>query len=704
MSKKRGFSCQEKGEMNEQQLKNTRNIGLAAHIDAGKTTTTERFLYYTGRVHRIGQVDEGTATMDWMVQEQERGITITSAATYCSWNESSINIIDTPGHVDFTVEVERSMRVLDGLIVVLCAVGGVQPQTETVWRQADRYHIPRIAFINKMDRIGADFYSVVKNINKQLGAVPVTVAIPIGAESSFEGSIDLIRMETVTYGDDLGVVLNRRPVEGELLETAREQRAKMIETLAEHDDEFAEKYLAEVELTEEMIISTLRRCTIAGSVVPVLCGSALRNKGIQPLIDAVVAYLPSPLDVPPVIGLNPKTEEEETRKPLDSEPLAAIAFKIANDPFLGYLTYIRVYSGKLIKGANVYNVNKRVRERPTRILRMHANDREDRESLTAGEIGAISGLKVTTTGDSLSAEHKQILLENIKFPEPVISVAIEPRSQTEYQKMVDSLKKLASEDPTFKAYFDEEMGQTIISGMGELHLEIIVDRLLREFNVKGKVGKPMVAYKETITKTVESEGRYIRQSGGKGQYGHVILRTAPLAAGTGFVFKNEVRTGDVPKEYIPSIKEGIEEALSSGALSGYPVIDVEVTLIGGSTHEVDSTDIAYKIAASKACKDGLFKAGPILKEPVMKVEIITPEPYLGDVIQDINARRGRLASMEPAIGNAHIVKALIPLAEMFGYATDLRNKSQGRATYSMEFFVYEEVPGSLSGSLLGRSA
>jgi elongation factor G len=690
--------------MDEQHLKNTRNIGLAAHIDAGKTTTTERFLYYTGRVHRIGEVDSGTATMDWMVQEQERGITITSAATYCSWNDHSINIIDTPGHVDFTVEVERSMRVLDGLIVVFCAVGGVQPQSETVWRQADRYSIPRIAFINKMDRTGANFANVVESIKKQLGATPLPVAIPIGAEGDFAGSIDLIRMESITYGDDLGVSITRGPVPADLLSNAQDFRTKMIEKLADIDDEVAEKYINEEEVSEEMIVKALRRGTLANKIVPVLCGSALRNKGIQPLIDAVLAYLPSPLDVLPVKGINPKTEEEEIRKPQDGEPLAALAFKIANDPFLGYITFIRVYSGKLLKGTNVYNSNKRMRERPTRILRMHANDREDREALTAGEIGAISGLKVTTTGDTLSAEHRQIVLENIKFPEPVISVAIEPRSQAEYQKMADSLKKLTSEDPTFKAFFDEEMGQTIISGMGELHLEIIVDRLFREFNVQGKVGKPMVAYKETITRTIESEDRYVRQSGGKGQYGHVVLKLAPKPAGAGFEFKNTARTTDIPKEYLNSIREGIEEALSSGALNGYPVIDIAVTVTGGSTHEVDSTEIAYKIAASKACREGLGKAGPILKEPIMKVEIITPDQYLGDVIQDVNARRGRLANMEPGLGNAHIVKALIPLAEMFGYATDLRNKSQGRATYTMEFHVYEEVPDNLSETLLGRSA
>ncbi|MFA6451459.1 MAG: elongation factor G, partial [bacterium] len=479
--------------MDEQQLKNTRNIGLAAHIDAGKTTTTERFLYYTGRVHRIGEVDSGTATMDWMVQEQERGITITSAATYCSWKDHSINIIDTPGHVDFTVEVERSMRVLDGLIVVFCAVGGVQPQSETVWRQADRYSIPRIAFINKMDRTGADFFHVVAAIKKQLGAIAVPVSIPIGAEGSFTGSVDLITMESITYGDDLGVGVNVGPVPDDLLQVAQEWRANMIERLADIDDTVAEKFVNEEEITKEMIINALRKGTIANKIVPVLCGSSLKNKGIQPLIEAVISYLPSPLDVPPVMGINPKTEEEEIRKPIDSEPLAALAFKIANDPFLGYLTFIRVYSGKLAKGTNVYNVNKKMRERPTRILRMHANDREDRDALTAGEIGAISGLKVTTTGDTLCAEHRQVVLENIKFPEPVISVAIEPRSQAEYQKMADSLKKLTSEDPTFRANFDEEMGQTIISGMGELHLEIIVDRLFREFSVQGKVGKPMVA-------------------------------------------------------------------------------------------------------------------------------------------------------------------------------------------------------------------
>jgi elongation factor G len=690
--------------MNEQQLKMTRNIGLTAHVDAGKTTTTERILYYAGRIHRIGDVDQGTATMDWMIQEQERGITITSAATYCTWDGYSINIIDTPGHVDFTVEVERSMRVLDGLIVVLCAVGGVQPQTETVWRQADRYSIPRIVFVNKMDRTGADFHRVVEELISHLGALPVVIAIPIGAEDSFEGMVDLIKMESITYGDDLGQEILRGPVSGGLLKTAKKWRAKMIERLADIDDTIAEKYLAEEEPDEEAITAALRKATIGNKIIPVLCGAAMKNKGIQALLDKVLDLLPSPLDVPPVKGLNPKTEEEEERQPSDSEPLAALAFKIANDPFLGYIAYVRVYSGKFTKGSTVYNVNKRARERITRILRLHANDREDRDALTAGEIGAISGLKVTTTGDTLSAEHKQILLENIRFPEPVISAAIEPHSQGEQEKLMEALRKLSSEDPTFKTRVNDETGQLIISGMGELHIEIIVDRLLREFSVKCKLGTPMVAYKETIKRAVECEGRHIHQSGGRGQYGHVILRLSPMAAGEGFEFINEAKAGDIPKEYLNAIRGGVEEALSSGVLSSFPVIDVSATLIGGSMHEVDSSDLAFTIAASKAVKDGLGRAAPVLKEPIMKVEVITPDQYLGDVMNDVNARRGRIVNMEPAIGNANIIKALIPLAEMFGYATDLRNKSQGRATYSMEFHVYDEVPVNMMNELLGKSA
>lgn len=690
--------------MNEQKLKNTRVMGIAAHIDAGKTTTTERILFYSGRVHRIGEVDEGTATMDWMIQEQERGITITSAATYCQWGEHTINILDTPGHVDFTVEVERSMRVLDGLVVVFCAVGGVQPQSETVWRQADRYKVPRIVFINKMDRTGADFYKVVNRIQEQLGAAVVPVALPIGAEDGFLGCVDLIKMESIIHEDELGAVVKRGPIPGEITGAAAEWRRALVEKLADHDDILAEKYLAEEEISEQLIIEALRRATIAGKISPALCGSSLKNKGIQPLIDAIVNYLPCPLDVPAAAGVNPKTDETETRGHDDNEPLAALAFKIANDTFLGTLTYVRVYSGRIKKGATVYNVNKRSRERAGRLLRMHANHREDLEELSAGEIGAIGGLKNTSTGDTLSAEHRQILLENIRFPEPVISVAIEPRSQAEYQKMVDSLKKLANEDPTFKARFDEEMGQTIISGMGELHLDIIVDRLEREHKVRGKVGKPMVAYKETITETVTAQDKYIHQTGGKGQYGHVILRLSPMNEGGGFEFENQVSPNDVPREFMPDIKEGVESSLTSGPLGGYPVIDIRVTAVGGSSHDTDSTNIAFKIAAARACRDGLERAKPVLKEPVMKVEIFTPENHMGDVINDINARRGKLMSIEPAPGNSQQVKALVPLAEMFGYATELRNRSQGRATYTMEFHCYREVPSELTRELLGMSA
>ncbi len=690
--------------MNELELKKTRNIGLAAHIDAGKTTTTERILYYSGRVHRIGEVDAGTATMDWMEQEQERGITITSAATYCEWNNHSINIIDTPGHVDFTVEVERSMRVLDGLIVVFCAVGGVQTQSETVWRQADKYNIPRLAFINKMDRTGADFFRVVEKIREQLSANPVPITIPIGAEETFEGLVDLVTMEKVTYRDDLGNDIIKTPVEGELKEKALQQRLKMIERLADYSDEITEKFLAEEEVSEKLIKETLRKATISGDIVPVLCGTSLRNKGVQPLMDAICDYLPSPLDVPPINGEEVKTGEAIPCKVDDSEPLAALAFKIANDPFVGFITYIRVYSGRLKKNTKVYNVNRGKKERVTRILRMHANHREELDELTAGAIAVVAGLKFTTTGDTLSSESRKLLLENITFPEPVISVAIEPRSQTDFQKMNESLQALANEDPTFKMYFDEDMGQTIISGMGELHLEIIIDRLLREYKVRGKVGRPMVAYKEAISKVVVSQGSYIRQSGGKGHFAKVTLEIGPMKPGEGFKFDNRVSQNEIPDEFIPAIRHSIEESLTSGPLGGYPIIDIKVTVAGGQYHEEDSDETAYRIAATNAFRDGVSKAGPLLKEPIMKIEVVTPESHMGDILQDINARRGKMLDMKPSLGDTRILKALVPLSELFEYTTHLRNRSQGKATYSMEFDHYDVVPESVTDRVLGKTA
>lgn len=681
-----------------------RNIGIAAHIDAGKTTTTERMLYYTGRVHRIGEVDEGTATMDWMIQEQERGITITSAATYCRWMDHNINIIDTPGHVDFTVEVERSLRVLDSMVAVFCGVAGVQTQSETVWRQADRYKIPRLAFINKMDRTGADFFKVIRRMNEVFNANAAPIQIPIGTAENFEGVVDLVDEQALVYEDDLGLDHTVVPIPEELRKQAAEWRQRLIEKVANTDEAVAEKYLAEQPVSAEMLHEAIRRQTIANNIIPVLCGSALRNRGIQPLMTAVVRYLPSPLDVPPIQGLNPKTEETITRKADPAEPMAALAFKITNDPYMGHLVYVRVYSGVLKAGAYVYNANKECRERVQRIVRMHANHREELEELGAGELGAVLGFKVTTTGDTLCKQDHAILLENIKFPEPVISTAIEARSIADQKKMVESLRKLGDEDPTFKLSINEDTGQTIIAGMGELHLEIIIDRLKREFGVTGQVGRPQVAYKETITRAVKSEGKYIRQTGGRGQYGHVVIELEPLPPGSGFEFVSRVVGGDVPKEYIPAIKSGIEEAMETGVLAGYPMIDVKVTLLDGSYHEVDSSDIAFKIAASMAFKDGVVKGLPVIKEPMMNVEVVAPETGTGDVISDINARRGRITHMEPSPGGMNAVRALVPLAELFGYSTDLRNKTQGRATYSMEFHSYQEVPASVSNMILGKSA
>lgn len=684
-------------------LSTIRNIGLAAHIDAGKTTTTERILFYSGRVRRMGEVDEGTATMDWMDQEQERGITITSAATFCRWREHDVNIIDTPGHVDFTVEVERSLRVLDGMIAVFCGVAGVQPQSETVWRQADKYRVPRLAFVNKMDRTGADFYAAVESIRKRLGANPVPVQAPFGSEEYFRGCVDLVNMELVTWDDEEGLKERRTPIPGDLLDGARQQRFQMIERLADVDDEVAELFLAEKEVPAGLIRRALRKGTINNELTPVLCGSALRNRGVQPLLDAVVDYLPSPLEVPPVEGVNPKRESQERREASYEEPFSGLIFKVSNDPYMGHLIYLRVYSGVLKKGKMVYNATKDRKQRVQRMVRMHANHREELEEMRAGELGAILGLKDTTTGDTLCSERHPIVLEKITFPEPVISTAIEPRSQAELQKLLTSIRKMSEEDPSFKISHNDETGQTIISGMGELHLEVVVERIRREFGVGANVGNPQVAYREAITKTVRVEGKYIRQSGGRGQYGHVWLELEPAKPGEGTKFVNRSRGGVIPREYFPAIEAGVLEAVESGALAGYPLIDVKVALVDGAYHEVDSSDIAFKIAASSAVRDGVLEAEPVIKEPIMKVEVITPEQYLGDVISDLNSRRGRVSSMGPAPGNASCVTAAAPLAELFGYATDLRSKTQGRATYSMEFNSYEAVPVSVSNMLLGKT-
>ena len=684
-------------------LENTRNIGIAAHIDAGKTTTTERILFYSGRIHRMGEVDDCAATMDWMQQEQERGITITSAATTCLWRDHTINIIDTPGHVDFTVEVERSLRVLDGVIAIFCAVGGVQPQSETVWRQANKYRVPRIAFINKMDRLGADFYRVVDRMRERLGANAVAVQVPIGSESAFEGIVDLVRMKAVRYVDDLETQGEVTDIPADSVNRSLEYREAMIEALADVDDQLMEKYLEGRKVTAEEIVAAVRKGTVSGQIIPVLCGAAGRNKGIQPLMDAVVDYLPSPLDVHGVAGINPKTGDIETRAPSDDEPFAALAFKIMVDPYVGKLTFLRAYSGHLSKGSTVYNTNKAVRERIGRILRMHANHREDVTSIHAGDIVAAVGLQETVTGDTLCDVNKQILLEAIQFPEPVISVAIEPKTKADQDKMASALARLSSEDPTFRTHVDEETGQMIISGMGELHLEIIIDRLFREFKVEANHGRPQVAYKETISGHARAEGRYVRQTGGRGQYGHCVLEVEPLESGQGYAFANKIVAGAIPKEFIPAIEAGVHEAMESGVLAGYPVVDVSVALIGGSCHDVDSSELAFKIAGSMAVKAALYKAGPVLKEPIMAVEVVTPENFLGDVIGDLNGRRGHIHGTEPGHGGTQIIKASVPLAEMFGYATALRSTTQGRASYTMEPARYEEVPKGLVDELVTRA-
>ena len=687
----------------EYPLERYRNMGFAAHIDAGKTTTTERVLFYSGRLHRIGEVDEGTATMDWMVQEKERGITITSAATTTFWKDYRINIIDTPGHVDFTVEVERSLRVLDGVVVIFCAVGGVQPQSETVWRQATRYSVPRIAYINKMDRVGADFFRVVNQINERLLARPVPLQIPIGAEDSFLGMIDLLEMDAIIYEDELGMKFVRKPIPEELMAKAQEYHEKMVEAAAESEDKLLEKYMADHTLTKDEIKRGIRKATIAAKIIPVACGSSFKNRGVQPLLDAIIDYLPSPLDKPSVAGLNPKTGGEELRESDDDQPFSALAFKIMSDPYVGRLTFFRVYSGVLESGSYIYNSVKEKKERVGRILQMHANKREEIDEIRAGDIAAAVGLKFTSTGDTLCVQDKPVILEAIQFPEPVIFVAIEPKTKADQEKLGISLGKLAEEDPTFKIKSDPETGQTIISGMGELHLEIIIDRLLREFKVEANVGRPQVAYKETIRGIAESEGRFIRQTGGRGQYGHVLLKVEPLEAGKGFEFENEIVGGTIPREYIPAVESGIKEAMASGVLAGYPVIDVRATLFDGSYHEVDSSEIAFKIAASMAFKDGILKSKPVLLEPVMKVEVVIPEQYMGEVMGDLNGRRGRIEGMEAHMGT-QTIKAKVPLAAMFGYATVLRSLTQGRGTYTMEFCEYDEIPRNLAEEIIEKSS
>jgi elongation factor G len=676
-------------------LERTRNIGIMAHIDAGKTTTTERILYYTGVNYKIGEVHEGTATMDWMVQEQERGITITSAATTCFWRDHRINIIDTPGHVDFTIEVERSLRVLDGAIGVFCAVGGVEPQSETVWRQADKYRVPRLAFVNKMDRVGADFERVVSEIAGKLKARPVPIQLPLGREEGFQGVVDLVALKLVVWDEEsLGARYHEEPIPASLADEVAMAREKLIEAVADVDERLLERYLEGESLSEGEIRQALRRATLAMKIVPVLCGSAFKNKGVQPLLDAVVDYLPSPLDIPPVQGVNPQTGQPETRPTDDSAPFSALAFKIMSDPYVGTLTYFRVYSGCLRSGSYVFNATKGKKERIGRLLKMHANKREDIQEVWAGDIAAAVGLRDTTTGDTLTDESHPILLESIEFPEPVISVAIEPKTKADQERLGASLQKLAQEDPSFRVKVDPETGQTLISGMGELHLEIIVDRLLREFKVDANVGKPQVAYKETIRREVEQEGKFIRQTGGRGQYGHVKLRVTPLPAGSGFQFEDAIKGGVIPKEYIPAVEKGVREALETGVLAGYPVVDVKVTLFDGSYHEVDSSEIAFKIAASIAFKEACQRAHPVLLEPIMAVEVVTPEEFMGDVIGDLSSRRGKIVGMESRSG-AQVIEARVPLKEMFGYATDLRSMTQGRATYTMQFSHYEPAPQTI---------
>ena len=681
-------------------LAKTRNIGIMAHIDAGKTTTTERILYYTGRTHKIGEVHDGAAVMDWMEQEQERGITITSAATTCQWKDARINIIDTPGHVDFTVEVERSLRVLDGAIALFCSVGGVEPQSETVWRQADKYKVPRIAYVNKMDRMGADFFQVMDMMVKRLGAQPLALQLPIGREDAFKGVIDLVEMRALVWESEMGETWEERDIPEDMRDFAQDYRDHLVEKLADFDDEMMEAFVEGKEISNEQIKRAIRQATIDIKITPVLCGTAFKNKGVQPLLDAIIDYLPSPLEVPAIKGINPATGAEEKREADDKEPFAALAFKVMTDPFVGKLTYFRVYSGVLKAGSHVYNPVKDRKERVGRILQMHANRREERDAIYAGELAAAVGLKFTTTGDTLCEASNQIILESMEFPQPVIAVAIEPKTKADQEKLGESLHRLAEEDPTFQVRGDEETGQTVISGMGELHLEIIVDRLLREFKVDANVGKPQVAYRETIRNAVEKvEGKFVRQSGGRGQYGRVIINVEPAGPGEGYEFEEQITGGVIPKDYIPAVNEGIKQAMETGILAGYPMVGVKVSLVDGSYHEVDSSEMAFRIAGSMALKAAAHKAKPVLLEPVMEVEVVVPEEYMGDVIGDLNSRRGKIEGMEPR-GNVQVIRARVPLAEMFGYATDLRSLSQGRANYTMQFDRYEEVPRSIASGIM----
>lgn len=683
-------------------LSKFRNIGIAAHIDAGKTTTTERILFYAGVLHRVGEVHEGNATMDYMVQEKERGITITSAVTTAIWNDHCVNIIDTPGHVDFTVEVERSLRVLDGGVFVFCAVGGVQPQSETVWRQADKYRVPRVAFVNKMDRVGASYFSVVEKISERLGGNPLAVQMPIGEEDAFEGVVDLVEMKAVLYKDDTGANFEEIPIPEDLAERAAELHEAVVEAAAEANDDLMTAYLEDGELTLEQVKAGLRQLTLELKIVPVFCGSAFKNKGVQPLLDGVVDYLPAPTDLPPVTGLHPHTEKEMERSLTVDEPLSSLVFKVISDSYVGRLAFVRVYSGVLKKGKGVMNAATGKKERIGRLMKMHADRREDVEELRAGELGAIVGLKNSGTGDTLAEIKSPILLEKIVFPDPVISVAIEPKTKADQDKLGSALDRLGDEDPTFVTKTNDETGQIMISGMGELHLEIIVDRLLREFNVSANVGKPQVAYKETPRLTVKSEGKFERQTGGRGQFGHVWIEVKPLDSGAGFKFYNKITDGVIPKEYIPAVETGIRESLTAGVLAGYPVVDIEVTLYDGSYHTVDSSELAFRVAASMALRDALWKCDCLLKEPVMEVEIVVPGDHTGDVTSDLNGRRGEIRKMEPAPGDSQIITAQVPLSEMFGYSTALRSRTQGRGNFSMEFATYEGVPKSIQDGIVGR--
>ena len=683
-------------------IENTRNIGIMAHIDAGKTTTTERILYYTGVTYKIGEVHDGTAVMDWMPQEQERGITITSAATTCFWKDNRINIIDTPGHVDFTIEVERSLRVLDGAVAVFCSVGGVEPQSETVWRQANKYKVPRIAFVNKMDRVGADYFRVIKMMVDRLQTRPVVLQLPVGVEDSFKGVVDLVSQKAIIWDEStLGAKFRYEDVPSDMKDIVHEYRDKLIEAAADFDEVVMGKYMDGKQPTEDELKKAIRKGAISMAITPVLCGSSFKNKGIQPLLDAVLEYLPSPVDIAAVKGINPDTEKEEERKADDNAPFSAIAFKIMTDPFVGQLTFFRVYSGYMAAGSYVYNATKQQKERVGRLLKMHANKREEIKEVYAGEIAAAVGLKSTITGDTICDDDKPILLERMIFPEPVMSIAIEPKTKADQEKLGISLQKLAIEDPSFRVKTDEETAQTIISGMGELHLEIIVDRLMREFKVEANVGKPQVAYRETITKKVEAEGKYIKQTGGRGQYGHVWLEVEPQEPGKGFEFENNIVGGTVPKEYIPAVEKGLRETIDAGVLAGYPVVDIKVSLFDGSYHDVDSSEMAFKIAASIGFKDGMRRANPILLEPIMDVEVVTPDQFMGDVIGDLSSRRGKILGMETR-GGFNVVSSKVPLALMFGYSTDIRSKTQGRATFTMQFSHYERVPHSIAEEIVAK--